>query len=43
MIKRLWKDACVVQRVAVALNGRGRLAVAALPLARWAKRALKRQ
>ena len=39
---RVWKDRRTFQRVAVGLGGRGRLAVAALPLARFFKRALSR-
>jgi len=39
---RVWKDRRSFQRVAVGLRGRGRLAVAALPLARLLKRALRR-
>jgi CelD/BcsL family acetyltransferase involved in cellulose biosynthesis len=39
---RVWKDRRTFQRVAVGLRGRGRIAVAALPLARLAKHALGR-
>jgi CelD/BcsL family acetyltransferase involved in cellulose biosynthesis len=39
---RVWKDRRSVQRLAIGLRGRGRLAVAALPLARLVKRALRR-
>jgi hypothetical protein len=37
---RVWKDRRTVQRVTLGLNGAGRLAVAALPLLRVAKRAI---
>ena len=40
---RAWKDRRTVQRVAVGAHGAGRLAVAALPLVRLAKRWLNRQ
>jgi hypothetical protein len=39
---RVWKDRRAFQRVAVGLRGLGRLAVAALPLLRLAKRSLSR-
>ena len=40
---RVWKDRRTVQRVAVGLRGAGRLAVAAYPLFRLAKQALRRR
>ena len=40
---RVWKDRRVVQRVAVGLQGLGRLAVAALPLVRLVKTCLPRR
>ena len=39
---RVWKDRRTFQRIGVGLGGRGKLAVAALPLARLARRALRR-
>ncbi len=39
---RVWKDRRTFQRVAVGLHGRGRIAVAGLPLARLARRAVGR-
>jgi CelD/BcsL family acetyltransferase involved in cellulose biosynthesis len=42
MIKRLWKDCRAIQRIAVGVGARGELALAALPLARWVKRRLRR-
>ena len=40
-IGRVWKDRRTIQRVAVGVSGAGRLAVAALPLMRLAKHALR--
>jgi CelD/BcsL family acetyltransferase involved in cellulose biosynthesis len=40
---RVWKDRRTVQRVAVGIHGAGRVALAALPLVRLAKRSLFRK
>lgn len=37
-IERMWKDRCIVQRVAVGVGTAGELALAALPLLQWLKR-----
>jgi hypothetical protein len=39
---RVWKDCRTMQRVAVGLTGMGRMAVAALPLVRFARHQLAR-